>query len=199
MIITIDSNVHPPSWVGETWRISTGLDIGQTVTFCSNPSVTDQAQAWGKLTPATVDTPPTRVEGITSSQPLQKFSIDLVGEGQLICFSWPLPTSGPRSLRRIGAIALGVSASALIGIGAGLAASFPSSAFLPILATAFIASIASAISVHIITGASQPSAAGGPTPTWVANDGGAGAQKDLQRSAPALKAVRANRANEARS
>jgi hypothetical protein len=196
MIITIDSNVHYPSWVYETWRISSGLDIGQTVTFRPNASATDQTQAWGKLTTTTVNTttvntPPTQVEGVTSSQPLQKFSIDLVG-GQLICFSWPLPTSGPRSLRRIGAIALGVSAGAAIGVWVGLAAGFPGSPFLRILTTALFASIVSAISVHTMLHASQPSATGGPSPTWVANDGGAGSQKDQQRTAPALKAMGAN-------
>jgi hypothetical protein len=168
MIITIDPNVQYPRWVYETWRISTGLDTGQTVTFRSNASATEQAQAWGRLTTTTA----TQVAGETTSLPLQAFSIDCF-EGQLICFSWPPTTSGRRSLRRIGAIALGVSAGALIGIGVGLAAGFLGSSFFTILATAFIASMASVTGVHIIMQTTKPVAGGGPSPTWVANDGGA--------------------------
>jgi hypothetical protein len=176
-----------PSWMSGSWEItwvnsvqpnpspSFAAVAAEGVTFISSDP---RAESWGSLDPI-ISTLETTVSGVTSWG--QKFQIYFDGK-RLICQVDPLlrPHWGP-------AVVLGASVATLIGAAVGMVAGFPRSAF---VAIPLVASIASG-ATRYFGGQTHP-VLNGSNATWIANDGGAGSQKDQQRTAPTLKAVSAN-------
>jgi hypothetical protein len=169
-----------PSWMSNSWQVvmvdpgstTLGVFTTDTVVFTSPnkityqhniPQTTTSAQDWGTWDTVTA----TGLSGHTSSGNTP-FHIDYdTSTGQLTCYLDAPPS--PR--RHLGAVVMGAILGALAGAAAGVLAGSPLQGFLTGLLAASTGSLVTAA-----RGGLADSTTGGPTVTWVANDGSSGTQ-----------------------